>query len=145
MSFISLVLPLFLIGSFVGLQQIFYNGFQSFNQVLIGDGAVSDNNQMLLIIFNNMVMSRIYCKDQYNVRCQHILKSNSYINQNMYALFISDIRVFLKNVTFLTKLQYFASYNLPVDYIVNNKTTQVTTMQFMEYYYQSLQRVQLQI
>jgi hypothetical protein len=46
---------------FFSLRVLFEQGFRSFNDVMFGDGAVSDNNQILEIMYNDVHMSRIYC------------------------------------------------------------------------------------
>lgn len=37
-------------------------GFGSFNDAMFGDGAVSDNNQILEIMYNDVLMSKVYCE-----------------------------------------------------------------------------------
>ena len=59
--FIVLVCSLLMV-QFFSLRVIFDTGFDSFNSVMFGDGAVSDNNQMLEILYNNILMSKVYCK-----------------------------------------------------------------------------------
>lgn len=108
---------------FFSLRAVFDIGFDSFNSVMFGDGAVSDNNQMLEILYNNILMSRVYCKmKNYDDRCQYLLDSTKKISNILYALYTTDVQVYLKNRTDLTNMKYYASYDIKVPFTVGNLT-----------------------
>lgn len=60
-SIILLIISILLVIEFFSLRKLFVVGFDSFNNVMFGDGAVSDNNQILEIMYNDVLMSRVYC------------------------------------------------------------------------------------
>ena len=91
--------------------------------VLFADGAVSDNNQMMEFVYNNMQMTQIYCNDTNSSRCQYILKSNNKIYNEVYSLYYNDVVVFLSNFTAVSKLLYYESYQIPVNFTINGQGT----------------------
>lgn len=105
---------------------------------MFGDGAVSDNNQILEILYNDVHMSRIYCSQQLSSpRCQYLLNSTASLSNILYELYLQDVQVYLQNKTTLSGLKFYASYDIPVNFSLgaNSSSKQISTLQFMEYFY----------
>lgn len=133
------------IGFFYGLQTIFSSGFGSFNDVMFGDGAVSDNNQIYEMLYNNILMGKIYCKGEESARCAYLKKSTASVSNILYRLYVDDLEVYLKNVSMLTKTKFYESFEIKVPFRVGDTTTEVKTLQFMEYYYYAIRKSYLLI
>jgi hypothetical protein len=86
-----LICGVLVISFFYGLQTIFSSGFGSFNDVMFGDGAVSDNNQIYEILYNNILMGKIYCSEEESSRCAYIKNTTATISKILYRLYINDL------------------------------------------------------
>lgn len=128
------------IGFFYGLETIFSSGFGSFNDVMFGDGAVSDNNQIYEILYNNILMGRIYCKEEESARCTYLKKNTAAVSNILYQLYVDDLEVYLKNSSMLTRTKFYESYEIEVPFRVGEVSTNVKTLQFMEYYYYAIRK-----
>jgi hypothetical protein len=108
---------------------------------MFGDGAVSDNNQILEIMYNDVLMSRVYCQEQpSSPRCEYLLNSTAMISDVLYNLYVSDVEVYLQNKTALSGLKFYASYDIVVPFTMgkSNIIQQISTLQFMEYFYAAI-------
>lgn len=52
---------LLVIIGFFGLQQVFDKGIRAMNKTMYGNGEILDNIQTVEMIYNNMLMSNVYC------------------------------------------------------------------------------------
>jgi hypothetical protein len=90
-------------------------------------------------------MGKIYCKGEESARCAYLKKSTASVSNILYRLYVDDLEVYLKNVSMLTKTKFYESFEIKVPFRVGDTTTEVKTLQFMEYYYYAIRKSYLLI
>lgn len=126
----------------VGQIFIYIQGLESYNEVIFADAAVSDNMQMLEILYNKIIMYEQYCKaEQFDAKnCRLAKQSASNIYQDLYSLMAVDIRDMVRNETFFRN-KYFTYEFVPINMTIGGKYFTVDTFQFMEYYIRSFRQI----
>ena len=68
-------------------------------------------------------MAKVHCSDTKNkIRCQYLLNNIVKTSNIYYGLYESDIEVYLKNITSLSSLKVYASYDIKVSFKVGNSS-----------------------
>jgi hypothetical protein len=140
-------LMLFMIGVVVGSASLqcflFQTGMESYNQIIFASSAVSNNNQLLEIVYNRATTLYTYCSDSATAqRCAFLLTDTRGLTSKVYSMLVDDLRVYLLNTTSLTGLDYYSYYDTTVTLNLHDKLVQVTAKEFLEYFYYSVKKIQ---
>lgn len=137
-----LAVAVFIISTMVGQYVLFSSGLHSFNNVIFADGSVSDNNQLLEIIYNEMLTTRSYCHSNslYAMeRCEYLLKSAEFICDILWKLLRDDMLAHNRNKTMLSGSKFYSFYETPIILNFNGLLVNVSVDLFNFYYFYNLQ------
>lgn len=109
-------------------------GLASFNEVIYADSAVSDNMQLLEILYNNIMMFDQHCSGNVtSADCLALSRSASDTEDILTELLALDVQDVVRNVTFFGH-RYFVYEVAEVNMTLNGTRVAVGTFQFMEYF-----------
>lgn len=133
-TIVLIILFVIIMGTIACLFVLETRGLDSFNEIIFADSAVSDNMQLMEMIYNSIIMLGQHCHVSPDpVRCQETKNSLTSMENILTELLARDIEDVVRNVTFLGH-KYFAYEIAEVNATYNGTIVTVGTFQFMENY-----------